>query len=233
VLQTFKLLGLLILAGVVVKAAVVMVVCAMAGDLLRSAKREAEEKTSLALGVALPISAVVVSVFSLRMVRSFSSPTQTLFFVALAILFLFSYTSNRAGFFAEILVYVAFLLRKLPWIVSLIWLVVGGIGAVVIVELAVTLFYFLPKAAYRVKTNANSAGLVFLFLRGFAYRCVALLLLVVSIRQWAFSHDRALALGMSVVLSVYGIYTALGKGRHELRIAFSRQAERYPALAKT
>jgi hypothetical protein len=78
--------------------------------------------------------------------------------------------------------------QKVAWMISLIWFTVGAMAAVVAVEIAASLFYCVPKAAYRVAINANSLGLVLLFIRAVAYRCVALLMLFAFIHRWALSQ---------------------------------------------
>jgi hypothetical protein len=110
---------------------------------------------------------------------------------------------------------------------SFVWFVLGAAAGIVLVELAATLFYCLPKAAHRLLKGTASKGLLLLFLRTAAYRCIALLLLWFCIAHWSLGHDRALAWGASIVLSAYLVHTFAKEGRKGLAISFDRQAVRY------
>ena len=110
----------------------------------------------------------------------------------------------------------------------MLWFTVGSAVGLVFVELALSLFCCAPRAISRIIRGANSKGLLWLFVRAIAYRCIALLVLFYCIREWSFSHDRPLALGLSIVLSAYAIYTFTDKGKTTLYATFNRQADRFP-----
>ena len=110
---------------------------------------------------------------------------------------------------------------------TIVWFLAGCAVGLLLVELAATLFYCLPRAAVRVFRHANTAGLLSLFLRAALYRCIALVILVGALTFWGFSHHRALAAGLSLVLAAYGLYSFSKESRKGLSISFERQAERY------
>lgn len=111
---------------------------------------------------------------------------------------------------------------------AVLWFITGCMVGLVFVELALNLLYCMPRAASRMIRRASSKGLLLLFIRAIAYRCIAILALFLCIREWGFSYDRPLALGMSIVLSAYAIYTFTDKGRASLCTTFDRQASRFP-----
>ena len=120
-------------------------------------------------------------------------------------------------------------MRDRPELMSFVWFVLGSGVGVVLVELAASLFYCLPKATHRLVKGTASKGLFLLFVRAVVFRCVALLMFWFCIAMWDLGHHRAIALGTSVVLAAYIIHTFTREGRKGLAISFDRQAARHAA----
>ena len=118
-------------------------------------------------------------------------------------------------------------------IVSTIWFLAGSAVGLLLVELSATLFYCLPKATVKVVKRVHRAGLFLLFLRAALHRCIALAFLYLCISMWGFSHDRAIAAGLSLVLAAYTVHTFTKQGRAGLSASFNRQASRYSVPAQT
>lgn len=93
----------------------------------------------------------------------------------------------------------------------IVWFLAGSALGMVLVELAATLFYCLPKAALRVARHTNRVGLVFLFLRAALLRAIVVVILFVAFSIWGVSHHRALASGLSLVLAAYALYALGGR----------------------
>lgn len=109
---------------------------------------------------------------------------------------------------------------------SVVWFLVGSFTGLVLFELVATLFYCLPRATTRLFRGTSSPGLLWFYLRGLLYRCVALAFLWFCFARWGFLHDRALAWGLSIVASFYTVDFFMG-GKARLSKLFLSHAARY------
>lgn len=112
-------------------------------------------------------------------------------------------------------------------LVSVLWFLVGALTGLVLFEVAATLFYCLPKTAARLFGGTSSQGLLWLYLRALAHRCVILTVLLFCFARWGALHDTALAWGFSLVASFYTVdFFAMG-GKARLREVFLSHAAQF------